>query len=34
MIIVGNFEDVGIKIRATDVMPIEVARKTVTSESD
>ena len=28
----GNFEDVGIKIRATDVMPIEVARKTVTSK--
>ena len=27
----GNFEDVGIKIRATDVMPIEVARKTVTT---
>ena len=28
----GNFEDVGIKIRATDVMPIEIARKTVTSK--
>ena len=27
----GNFEDVGIKIRATDVMPIELARSTVTS---
>ena len=27
----GNLEDVGIKVRATDVMPIEVARKTVTS---
>jgi len=28
----GNFEDVGIKIRATDVMPIELARSTVTSK--
>ena len=28
----GNLEDVGIKIRATDVMPIELARKTVTSK--
>ena len=28
----GNFEDVGIKIRATDVMPIEIARKTVTTK--
>ena len=28
----GNFEDVGIKIRATDVIPIEIARKTLTSK--
>lgn len=28
----GNFEDVGIKIRATDVMPIELARNLVTSK--
>ncbi|RPG44920.1 MAG: DNA polymerase III subunit alpha [Gammaproteobacteria bacterium TMED112] len=27
----GNLEDVGIKIRATDIVPIEIARKTVTS---
>ena len=28
----GNFEDVGIKITATDVIPIEIARKTETSK--
>ena len=28
----GNYEDVGIKIRATDVIPIELARSTLTSK--
>jgi DNA polymerase-3 subunit alpha len=28
----GNYEDVGIKVRATDVMPIELARSTLTSK--